>query len=86
AVFEIRLSQPFDQSITLNYSTADGTALAGEDYVATSGSVTFAPGQTVASVAVDIIGDTINEILETFSLVVTPTAPIANGVDDATGV
>ncbi|WP_299616429.1 Calx-beta domain-containing protein, partial [uncultured Tateyamaria sp.] len=70
AVFEIRLSQPFAQSVTLDYTTADGTALAGEDYVATSGSVTFAPGQTVASVAVDILGDTLNEALETFSLVV----------------
>ncbi|WP_299655560.1 Calx-beta domain-containing protein, partial [uncultured Tateyamaria sp.] len=86
AVFEIRLSQPFAQSVTLDYTTADGTALAGEDYVATAGSVTFAPGQTVASVAVDILGDTLNEALETFSLVMSPVAGIANGVDDAVGV
>ena len=86
ATFEIRLSQPFSQSITLDYATADGTALAGSDYVATSGSVTFAPGQTVASVSVDIIGDTVTETSETFSLVVTPTNAISNGVADAAGV
>lgn len=86
AVFEVRLSQPSTQAVTLNYTTADGTALAGEDFVSTAGSLTFAPGQTVASVAVDIIGDNINEALETFSLVVTPTLAIANGVADAAGV
>ncbi|MGH1355917.1 MAG: Calx-beta domain-containing protein [Thalassovita sp.] len=84
AVFEIRLSQPYGQSVTLNYNTADGTAQAGSDYVATSGSVTFAPGQTVTSVAVDIIGDTANETLETFSLVVTG-VPTFIASEDSTG-
>ena len=61
------------------------TAVAGSDYVATSGSVTFLAGQTVASVAVDVLGDAANEGLETFSLVVSPTAPIANVNDEPVG-
>ena len=86
AVFEVRISEPSSTALSFAYSTADGTALAGEDYTATSGTVTFAPGQTVASVTVDVTGDTSIETQETFSLVVTPNSAIANGVDDAAGV
>ncbi|WP_102106984.1 Calx-beta domain-containing protein [Oceaniglobus roseus] len=86
AVFELRLSEPATGDLTFAYATADGTATADEDYVATSGSVTFAAGQTVASVTVEIIGDTVSEVAETFSLVVNPTVSIANGVADSTGL
>lgn len=86
AVFEIRLSEPASGDITLTYTTADGTAVAGADYAQTSGTVTFLAGQTVASVAVDILGDTTFEPGETFSLIVTPETGIANGTDDAGGV
>ena len=78
AVFEIRLSEPSNTAITVDYATADGTARAGEDYTATSGSITFQPGQTVASVAVDITGDTLAEDSETFSLVVTTPALLSS--------
>lgn len=74
-VFFIRISRPFAEATTLNYSTADGTARAGQDYVATSGSVTFAPGQTVASVRVQLRGDTAYEPGETFLLTLTGTLP-----------
>ena len=48
-------------SLTVNYATADGTAKAGEDYVATSGSVTFAPGETTKTFNVSILDDEIFE-------------------------
>src|SRR5690606_1089470 len=51
AVFEVQLSRPSLDSITLNYTTADGSALAGQDYQALAGSLTFAPGETLKSVA-----------------------------------
>ncbi|MEQ6202184.1 Calx-beta domain-containing protein [Sulfitobacter sp. HNIBRBA2951] len=86
AVFEIRLSEAFGSSQTLSFTTADGTAIAGQDYVATSGTVTFGATQTVASVAVDVIGDFDHEQMETFNLVVTPNIGIAGGVGDSTGV
>src|SRR5207247_4139798 len=41
AVFTVTLSNASDQSITVNYTTVDGTALAGSDYVAASGTLTF---------------------------------------------
>lgn len=53
--------------------------------------MTFLPGQTVAAVSVDVIGDNVFNggdvgANETFSLIVTPTLAIANGTDDSTGI
>ncbi|WP_372922549.1 Calx-beta domain-containing protein [Roseovarius sp.] len=86
AVFDIRLSRPADADITLNYSTVDGNATAGNDYQSRSGSVTFLAGQTVASVAVPVIGDTAIEPTERFSLVFAPDARLANGTEGLAGV
>ena len=66
--FEIQLSQPFANPVVVNYSTSDGTAFAGQDYVATSGSITFQPGQTVIYVPVTILSDNFVEGNETFNL------------------
>jgi hypothetical protein len=55
----------------LNYSTADGTASAGDDYQAAAGQVTFAVGQTQATVSIVVLGDTVFEGNETVLLNVT---------------
>jgi hypothetical protein len=68
ASFTVYLSNPSYQTITVNYATADGTALAGSDYYAASGTVTFSPGQTSKTVYVSIINDTAYEQTETFTL------------------
>ena len=86
AIFELRLSEPLASDITLSFSTANGSAVAGQDYIAKSGTVTFLAGQTVSAVAVTILSDTVTEGDETFSLVVTPTGLIANGSADSTGI
>jgi hypothetical protein len=65
----------------VDYSTADGTATAGEDYTAKRGSVTLAPGQR-ATVRVPIINDTINEPDETFTLRAGEESGTATIVDD----
>lgn len=67
-VFNVALTAPSGRPVTIAYSTADGTATAGLDYVPTSGTLTFAPGQTVLTVAVPILGDTLDEESETFFL------------------
>jgi hypothetical protein len=54
--------------VNVHFATADGTAKAGTDYTATSGDLTFAPGQTSKSVPVTIRGDATKEAAETFSL------------------
>ena len=68
ATFTVSLSAASGQTITVNYATADGTANAGSDYVARSGTLTFAPGTTTQNVAVTINGDTTVEPDETFTL------------------
>jgi hypothetical protein len=55
--FTVSLATAYDQEVTVSYATADGTATAGVDYVATSGTLTFAPGETVRSITVQVLGN-----------------------------
>ncbi|MCU0116599.1 hypothetical protein N8H09_17700 [Curtobacterium flaccumfaciens] len=50
ANFTVSLSAASGQTVSVNYATADGTATAGSDYVARSGTLTFAPGTTAQGV------------------------------------
>ncbi len=68
ANFVVTLSNPSSSTITVNYATADGTALAGVDYNTLSGSLTYTAGQTSKTVSVQVRGDTIDEPNETFTL------------------
>ncbi len=58
AVFTLTLSHPLEFTVSVEYATRDGSAIAGQDYVATSGVVYFAPGETVQTVTVPVIADT----------------------------
>ncbi|NJN56339.1 MAG: hypothetical protein HC879_02005 [Leptolyngbyaceae cyanobacterium SL_5_9] len=86
AAFTVKLSQASSRPVTVNYSTADGTAKSGSDYVATSGRLTFAPGETSKKIAVTIKGDSTVESNESFKLNLTsPTnATIRDGQAIAT--
>ena len=68
ATFSITLSGAASQTVTCSFATADGTATAGSDYVATSGNLSFAPGEVEKSVVVLVNGDTVDETQETFFL------------------
>lgn len=72
--FQLFLLDQSGLPVTINYSTVDGTAIAGQDYQAASGSVTFAPGETTKTITVNVIGDTAIEPTETFSLNLTATS------------
>ena len=65
ATFTVTLAPASTQSVTVAYATANGTATAGSDYVAASGTLTFAAGVTTQTIAVSIIGDTTIEPDET---------------------
>lgn len=69
ATFTVRLNAASSVPVTVGYSTQDGTARAGLDYTATSGSLTFAPGVTAMNVQVAILGDQLVEGDEAFKLV-----------------
>ncbi|MEL6461829.1 MAG: DUF1194 domain-containing protein, partial [Cyanobacteria bacterium J06621_15] len=66
--FNVSLSRSSSETITLEYCTADGTAVAGSDYTATSDTLTFSPGETSKTIDVPVIGDITVESNETFSV------------------
>jgi hypothetical protein len=66
SVFNVSLSNPSYQTITVSFATADGSATAGSDYVAASGTATFNPGETTKSVSVEVLGDNIDEVNESY--------------------
>jgi Calx-beta domain len=68
ATFSVTLSAPSGTSISVDYSTADATAAAPADYTTTSGTLTFAAGQTSENVVVVVRGDALDEVNETFTL------------------
>jgi hypothetical protein len=68
-IFTFTLSNAYDQAVTVNFATADGTAkLSNSDYVAASGTVTFAPGETSKTITVQVRGDKTKEPDEYFLL------------------
>ena len=66
AALTVSLSNPSGFPVTVDFSTADGTALAGADYNATGGTLTFAPGETTKTILVHTIDDANAETNETF--------------------
>src|SRR5262249_3834966 len=69
ANFWVWLSGGSSVPVTVNYATVDGTAVAGTDYVAASGTLTFAPGQTGQYVSVSVIGTPNYAPARTFSVI-----------------
>ena len=80
-VFEVSLSRSASNAVSVDYRTADGTATAGADYEAASGTLSFAPGETSKTVSVTTLDDAHDEGEETLTLVLSDTrgAQIADG-------
>jgi Ca2+-binding RTX toxin-like protein len=68
ANFTVSISNPAPGPVSVDYATADGTATAGTDYESRNGLVTFQPGETSKQVTVPVIGDTLEEPDEGFSV------------------
>ena len=66
ATFTVTLAPTSSGTVTVNWATANGTAAAPSDYVAASGSLTFAPGESTKTITVTVNGDTTSESNETF--------------------
>ena len=89
AVFTVTLSAPSIQTVTVNFATADSTAVAPGDYTAQTGTLTFAPGSTTQQITVSVVGETAVEAAETFlvnlSGATNATTADAQGVGTITG-
>ncbi len=85
-VFPVWLSTPAPAPVTVQYATASGTAIAGSDFVVTTGTLTFPPGSTTQTVAVDVLHGAVGEGTETFELRLSGAvnAAIADGIGVAT--
>jgi hypothetical protein len=83
AIFTITLSAASDQTVTVDYATADESATAGSDYIGRNGTLIFPPGITNQTVAVDVLGDSLVETSETFRLVLSHPANASLSVSNA---
>ena len=66
--FAVTLDRERETDVTVDYATGNGTATAGEDYVAQSGDLTFAAGETAKTVEVEVLDDLHDEGTETMTL------------------
>ena len=83
--FPVTLSAASAQTVSVNYATSDGAATAPADYTAANGTIRFSPGETSKEIQVAVVGDTIYEQDETFTVALSNpvNATIAGG--SATG-
>lgn len=75
ALFTVNLSRASDQQVTVNFTVTAGTAIAGTDFQSTSGTLTFAPRDTSETISVPVIGDTLDEENETFTVTLSSPGP-----------
>ena len=66
--FAVTLNRAADHAVSVDYATEDGTAAAGADYTATSGTLVFTAGETAKTVSVPLLDDAVDEGKETMRL------------------
>jgi len=88
AVFAVTLSESFASTVTVDYAAADGVgggrATAPQDFLPSSGTLTFAPGETSKTITVPVVGDSTVEFDETFF--VNLTSSTGAGIGDGQGL
>ena len=83
--FVVTLDPAASDTVTVDYATSDGSAAAGNDYTATSGTLSFSAGETRKTISVAISDDTDNEGDETFTVTLSNAAGADLGTQAATG-
>ena len=84
ATFMVSLSPASSELVTVAYATQDGTAVAGSDYTATSGTLRFEPGETIQNIQVATLRDAIAEPSESFTVELSD--PVGTAITNSTGV
>jgi Calx-beta domain len=85
-VFTVTMNSQSDQTITVHFTTVNGTAIggsactAGIDYVTQTGTVTFLPGDTMKTITILVCGDTKKEPDETFTVLLSNPQPADSAV------
>ena len=79
--FAVTLNRAASHAVSVDYATEDGTAAAGADYTATSGTLTFAAGETAKTVSVPVLDDAVDEGKEVMRLLLSnPQGAFLRGV------
>ena len=84
-VFEVMLDRAVDHEVRVDYTTVNGTAVAGQDYVANSGTLVFRADQDTKRLCVEVIDDSHDEGLEEMTLVLSNPVRATLADDTATG-
>jgi len=84
ATFKVTLDQPSAATVTVQFATSNDTATAPADYVAKSGTLTFAANDQSEDVVVQVAGDTVDEPDETFKVALS--APSGASIQRAMGI
>ncbi|MBD2005985.1 MULTISPECIES: choice-of-anchor Y domain-containing protein [Cyanophyceae] len=66
AIFTVSLSNPSSLPVSINYATANNTAIASSDYTTTNGTLTFNAGVTTQTISVPVVGELVSEANESF--------------------
>jgi hypothetical protein len=93
AVFNVRLVIGHAEVVSVDFNTVDGTATAGSDYLATSGTLIFNPGETNKTIVVPVLGDLLDEDNEMFfvrlsnptNIILVQAEAVGTILDDDTG-
>ena len=83
--FTVTLTGSTSRTATVDYATADGTAIADDDYEPVRGSLTFLPGESAKTVKVTLVDDDVHEDDETFTLNLSMAENAAVSTASATG-
>ena len=83
--FTVTLDEAATGTVSVDYATSDGSADAGDDYTATSGTLSFSAGTTTQSIPVEIKDDIENESDETFTVTLSNPSGADLGTSSATG-
>lgn len=83
--FVLRLSESASAPLAVNFATSDGSAVAGDDYVAVADTVSFAAGDTEQVIDISLIGDDTDEAAEDFTLTLGNPVGVTLARNTATG-
>lgn len=87
ATFSVNLSAASGKPITVDYTTQNGTATAGSDFTAQTGSLIFPTGSISQQITVVMLDDTLDEVEETFQVLLTTAGNASIGTtNSATGI
>ena len=83
--FPVTLSASSLLPVSVSYATTAGTATAGTDFTAANGTLAFKPGETTKTITVTVVGDTVYEPDETFTVALSNPVNTTIGTGSATG-